>query len=174
MKTEEGMDAMTNSAAKKTAYYGMFVALAFVFSYIEVLIPFSIGIPGVKLGLANLVVLIALYAMGTKESFIISTIRIILIGFTFGNMSMIIYSLAGGLFSWLVMVLCKKTKLFSITGVSIAGGISHNIGQIIVAALFLENINLIYYLAVLLVVGTITGFIIGILGALLLKIKIKY
>lgn len=162
-----------NSTAKKTAYYGMLVALAFVLSYIEVLIPFSIGIPGVKLGLANLVVLTALYALGTKESFVISVIRIILVGFTFGSMSTMVYSLGGGLLSWLIMVICKKSKLLSTIGVSIAGGISHNIGQIFVAILVLKNVNLMYYLAVLVITGTITGFLIGIVGAMLLKIKMK-
>jgi len=164
---------MSTSIAKRVAFYGMFVALAFVFSYIEVLIPFSIGIPGVKLGLANIVVLTALYAMGTKESFVISCIRIVLVGFTFGNMFSILYSLAGGLLSWIVMSLCKKTNCFSIVGVSVAGGISHNIGQIVTAALILENVSLGYYLPVLLIAGTGTGVIIGILGASLLKIKIK-
>lgn len=162
-----------NSTAKKTAYYGMLVALAFVLSYIEVLIPFSIGIPGVKLGLANLVVLTAIYTLGTKEAFAISIIRIILVGFTFGNLSTMIYSLGGGLLSWLVMAICKKTKLLSTIGVSIAGGISHNIGQIIVATIVLENANLMYYFAILLITGTITGFLIGMVGAMLIKIKIK-
>lgn len=162
-----------NSTAKKTAYYGMLVALAFVFSYIEVLIPFSIGIPGIKLGLANLVVLTALYTLGTKEAFAISVIRIILVGFTFGSLSTMIYSLGGGLLSWLVMVVCKKSKQLSTIGVSIAGGISHNVGQIIVATLVLENANLMYYFAILLITGTITGLIIGMIGALLIKIKIK-
>jgi len=164
---------MRTSIAKKVALYGMFVALAFIFSYIEVLIPFSIGIPGVKLGLANIVVLTALYSMGTKESFIISCIRIVLVGFTFGGMFSLLYSLAGGLLSWFVMSLCKKVNLFSIVGVSIAGGIAHNIGQIVVASLILENVSLGYYLPVLLIAGTITGVLIGILGASLLKIRIK-
>lgn len=162
---------MENTIAKKTAYYGMFIALAFVLSYIEILIPFSLGIPGVKLGLANLVVLMTLYAMGEKDSFVISCVRIILVGFTFGNMAAIFYSLAGGLLSWLIMCACKRMKLFSMVGVSIAGGIAHNIGQIIVAALILDTLNLVYYLPVLLVAGTIMGFLIGILGSFLIKIK---
>ena len=164
---------MKNSVAKQTAYYGMFVALAFVFSYIEVLIPFSFGIPGIKLGLANIVVLMALYTMGTKESFVISCVRIVLVGFTFGNMFTILYSFAGGLLSWLIMSLFKKTKKFSIVGVSIAGGITHNIGQIVVAALVLENIGIAYYLPVLLIAGSVTGFLTGILGSGLLKIQLK-
>jgi heptaprenyl diphosphate synthase len=164
---------MKNSIAKKTAFYGMFVALAFVFSYIEVLIPFAIGIPGIKLGLANIVVLTALYAMGGKESFVISCIRIVLVGFTFGNMFNLFFSLAGGILSWLVMCILKKTKKFSVVGVSIAGGIAHNIGQIIVAVLVLKTISIGYYLPVLLISGSITGLLIGILGSYLLKIQIK-
>lgn len=164
---------MAKSVAGKTAHYGMFVALAFVFSYIEALIPFSIGFPGIKLGLANVVVLSALYALGTKEAFVISVIRIILVGFTFGGMSTMLYSLAGGLLSWAVMAAGRKLKSFSMTGVSIAGGVSHNIGQIVVAACVLENANLMYYLAILLITGTITGFLIGILGGLILRIKLK-
>jgi heptaprenyl diphosphate synthase len=164
---------MKNSIAKRTAYYGMFVALAFVFSYIEVLIPFSIGIPGIKLGLANIVVLTILYAMGTKEAFVISCIRILLVGFTFGNMSSILFSFAGGLLSWLVMSICKQIKSFSMIGVSIAGGITHNIGQILVAAIILETASIALYIPVLLIVGTVTGLVIGLLGAGLLKVQKK-
>ncbi|MFV0342132.1 MAG: Gx transporter family protein [Anaerocolumna sp.] len=164
---------MKRTTAKNVAFYGVFVALAFVFSYIEFLFPVNLGIPGVKLGFANIVVLTALYAMGTKESFIISCIRIILVGFTFGNLASLLYSLAGGLLSWVVMVICKKMKLFSMVGVSVAGGISHNIGQIAIAAIVLRTKSLGYYLPVLLVAGTITGLLIGILGGALLKIQLK-
>lgn len=164
---------MRNSKAKRAAFFGMFVALAFVFSYVEVLIPFSIGIPGVKLGLANIVVLTALYAMGVKEAFIISCIRILLVGFTFGNMFSILYSLSGGLLSWLVMCILKKVKAFSVIGVSIAGGISHNIGQIAMAAIILNTESLKYYLPVLLISGMVTGLLIGVLGFFLLKIQMK-
>lgn len=164
---------MKNSIAKKTALYGMLVALAFVFSYIEVLIPFSFGIPGIKLGLANIVVIIALYTMGAKDAFVISCVRIVLVGFTFGNMFSILYSLAGGLLSWMVMSLCKKVKSFSVVGVSVAGGITHNIGQIAMAALVLKTISIGYYLPILLIAGTITGFLIGILGAGLVSIQKK-
>ncbi|WFR57789.1 Gx transporter family protein [Anaerocolumna sp. AGMB13025] len=165
---------MRNSRSKRIALYGMFVALAFVFSYIEVLIPFSaVGVPGFKLGLANIVVLTALYAMGAKEAFVISCIRIVLVGFTFGNMFSILYSLAGGLLSWGVMCLCKKIKSLSIAGVSIAGGISHNIGQIVVAAIVLQTKSIGYYLPVLLISGTVTGLLIGLLGGWILKVQIK-
>lgn len=166
---------MKNSTAKRIAYYGMFVSLAFIFSYIEAIIPFSVvlPIPGFKLGLANIVVLIILYAMGPKEALAISVVRIVLAGFTFGNMFSIFYSMAGGLLSWLVMCLCKQIKKFSMVGVSIAGGITHNIGQIVVAIIVLENSRIGYYLPVLLIVGTITGFVIGILGVGLLKVAKK-
>lgn len=164
---------MKNSIAAKTAYYGVLIALALIFSYVEVLIPVPIGIPGVKLGLANIVILIALYAMGTKDSFIISCIRILLVGFTFGNMFSILYSLAGAILSWIVMVLCKKIKSLSIVGVSIAGGIAHNIGQIIVATITMNTPGILSYLPVLMIAGTLTGFAIGILGNIILNIQKK-
>lgn len=164
---------MKKSSAGQVAFYGVFVALAFVFSFVEVLIPISLGIPGIKLGLANIVVLTALYAMGPRDAFFISCVRVILVGFTFGNMASLLYSLAGGLLSWLVMCLLKKIKGFSMIGVSLAGGISHNIGQISVAALMLKTTSVIYYLPVLLIAGTITGILIGILGGMLLKVQLR-
>lgn len=162
-----------NSIAGKIANYGMLIALAFIFSYIEWLFPFSIGIPGVKLGLANIVVLVALYTMGVKEAFIISCVRIILVGFTFGNMFALLYSLAGGVLSWLIMSIMKQIKSFSTIGVSIAGGITHNIGQIIVAAIVLETTSIIGYLPILLIVGTITGLLTGMLGSTLINVQKK-
>ena len=162
---------MKNSITTKTAYYGVLIALALIFSYVEALIPISIGVPGIKLGLANIVIVAALYIMGTKDAFIISCIRIVLVGFTFGNMFSILYSLAGAVLSWLVMVSCKKAKGFSIVGVSIAGGISHNIGQIVVAAIVMKTSGILYYLPILLIAGTITGFVIGILVDIILKVQ---
>lgn len=155
--------------AKKTAYMGMLVALAFIFSYIESLIPISVGIPGIKLGLANMVVIVTLYLMGTGPAFTLSLVRIVLTGFTFGNLAMMMYSLAGGMLSLLVMVIARKTKLFSITGVSVLGAVFHNVGQIIVAALVVENSSLFYYLPVLLVSGVAFGIIIGVVGSILIK-----
>jgi len=155
--------------SKKIATYGLLVALAFILSYIETLFPLPVPIPGIKLGLANLVVLIALYNMGVKEAFTLSIIRILMVGLSFGNPSTMLFSLAGGLLSCLMMVLFKKSKLFSLVGVSIIGGISHNIGQIVVAILIVENVNIIYYLPFLLITGVITGTIIGILGAMIVK-----
>ncbi|MEG1945578.1 MAG: Gx transporter family protein [Lachnospiraceae bacterium] len=155
--------------AKKTAYMGMLVALAFVFSYIEFVLPIHVGIPGIKIGLANLVVLVALYTIGTGQACMLSLVRIVLVGFTFGNLAGMLYSLGGGMLSLVVMLLGKKTKLFSITGVSVLGAVSHNIGQIMVAILVVETKSLLYYLPVLFISGVFTGILIGILGGIMVK-----
>ncbi len=155
--------------AKKAAYMGMLTALAFVFSYIEFLIPVNVGIPGVKLGLANLVTIVALYIMGIREACTLSLIRILLTGLTFGNPAGMIYSLAGGALSLLVMTGARKLKLFSVTGVSVLGGVFHNLGQILAAAAVVENARLLYYLPVLVLSGTIAGALIGLLAAVLVR-----
>lgn len=152
---------------KKVAYLGLFIALAFVLSYVEFLLPLNIGIPGAKIGLANLVVMVALYTAGTKDAFLLSIVRVILVGLTFGNPAMMLYSMAGAMLSFLVMIIAKKTKLFSITGVSVLGGVFHNIGQIIVAMFVLDTASLIYYLPFLIVIGTISGIVIGIVSGLI-------
>lgn len=148
---------------------GMLVALAFIFSYIESLLPTSVGIPGVKIGLANMVVIVTLYTMGAAPAFALSLVRIVLTGFTFGNLASMVYSLGGGMLSLLVMVIARKTKLFSVTGVSVLGAVFHNVGQIIVAALVIENSSLFYYLPVLMISGVAFGIIIGVVGAMLIK-----
>lgn len=154
---------------KKIAYTGLLIALAFVFSYIEFLLPINIGIPGVKLGLANLAIIVCLYTLGEKEAFLLSVIRIVLVGFTFANMAMMMYSLAGGITSFVIMWLAKKTGKLSMTGVSVLGGVFHNVGQILLAMWVLETESLIYYLPVLMISGIIAGVMIGILGALITK-----
>ncbi|MBO5070951.1 MAG: Gx transporter family protein [Roseburia sp.] len=154
---------------KKIAYLGLLIALAFVFSYVEFLIPINLGVPGAKLGLANLVIIVALYTLGEREAFLLSMIRIVLVGFTFGNMASMLYSLAGGILSFAVMVLAKKMKLLSVTGVSVLGGVFHNVGQIIVAIFVVETASLIYYLPVLILAGTLAGVAIGVLGAMVTK-----
>lgn len=154
---------------KKIAYLGLLIALAFVFSYIEFLIPVNLGVPGAKLGLANLVIIVALYTLGERDAFFLSMIRIVLVGFTFANTASMLYSLVGGILSYLVMVVAKKTNLLSMTGVSVLGGVFHNVGQIIVAILVLETASLVYYLPVLLIAGIVSGVVIGILGAMVTK-----
>ena len=152
----------------RVAYFGVFTALALIFSYVETLIPINFGIPGVKLGLANLVIVIALYKMKLTEVYLLSVVRVLLSGFIFGNYFSIIYSLAG-LLSLTVMALLKKSKGFSVMGISVAGGVFHNVGQLIVAMLVVETFSVGYYFSVLLVAGLITGLVIGIVSAEMLK-----
>ncbi len=157
---------MRNHTAKWVALYGMLISLAFIFSYIEAVIPIPIPVPGVKLGLANLVSIVGLYTVGIKGTIAVSLVRIVLVGFTFGNLSSMIYSLAGGTVSLIFMILLKKTGKFSQVGVSIMGGIGHNIGQLTAAALITETAGVFYYLPFLMVAGVIAGAVIGLLGGL--------
>lgn len=149
---------------RKIAYLGVFLALALILSYVESLIPFYFGIPGVKLGLTNLIVVVMLYCTGTKEAFGVSVARILLAGFLFGNLFSILYSLAGGVLSFIVMCLLKKTGRFHVISVSVTGGISHNIGQLIAAAFVVETYDIFYYMPFLLIAGVVTGFGIGMLA----------
>lgn len=142
----------------------MLTALAMIFGYVEALIPFGFGIPGIKLGIANIVIVLALYMLPAYQALLIQLARIVLVSFLFGNMAMMIYSLAGGILSFFVMLLLKKAKGFSITGVSIAGGVSHNIGQLAVAVLTVQNVRIAFYAPVLLTAGLLTGCLIGMLA----------
>lgn len=153
----------------RLASFGVFVALALIFSYIETLIPFQIGIPGVKLGLANLVIVIALYRIPVGEVYLLSGVRVVLTGFLFGNLMSILYSLAGGILSLTVMWGMKRIRSVSILGVSIAGGVFHNIGQLLAAALMVETYGVFSYLPVLLISGLLTGFVIGLAAGEMLK-----
>ena len=153
----------------KVAYFRVFTALALIFSYVETLIPINFGIPGVKLGLANLIIVIALYKMRLREVYLLSIVRVLLSGFIFGNYFSIIYSLAGGLLSLTVMAVFKRKDGFSIMGISIAGGVFHNVGQLIVAMLVVETFSVAYYVPVLLIAGMITGMLIGIVSNEMLK-----
>lgn len=141
---------------------GLLTALGLIIGYIEFLIPIPLGIPGVKPGFANIVIVWALYSLGPWEALMINGMRIFLSGFLFGNFSMILYSLAGAAVSFLCMCLAKKSGLFSMTGVSMIGGVMHNMGQLLVAMAVLETVSLVYYGPVLLAAGVITGLLIGI------------
>lgn len=153
----------------KTALLGVLTALALIFSYVESLIPIHFGIPGAKLGLANLVTVLALYKAGGKDALIISSLRIVLSGFMFGNLFGILYSFSGGLLSLAVMALLKKSGRFGLIGVSVAGGVSHNIGQLIMAMLIVETYAVGYYLPMLLIAGTVTGTVIGVISNEVMK-----
>lgn len=154
---------------KRTAMCGVFMALSMILSYLESLVPISFAVPGIKLGLANLVTIIALIRLGILDTIVISIGRIILSGILFGNPMVIIYSLAGAACSILIMCLINRLKFFSVTGVSVCGAISHNFGQLIVAAIVLNNANILYYMVVLSISGLVAGTVIGMLAASILK-----
>lgn len=157
------------SKNKMTAMCGVFIALALVLSYLESLVPLNFAVPGVKLGLANLVTIVALYMLGLKPAILINIGRIILSGILFGNVTVIIYSLAGAGLSIVVMCIVRKIKIFSVTGISICGAIAHNIGQIAVAAFVMENANILYYMLILCITGAIAGTLIGVLASVVLR-----
>ncbi|MBQ6699081.1 MAG: Gx transporter family protein [Oscillospiraceae bacterium] len=154
---------------KKVAMLGLTIALAMIMSYIEALVPLSFAVPGIKMGLANIVIIFVLYKIGTKEAILVSLIRVILVSLLFSNVMAMWYSLAGAALSLAVMWALKKTDKFSVTGVSVAGGIMHNVGQIITAMILLETQQIIVYLPVLLITGTATGVVIGIVAGLVIK-----
>ena len=156
--------------AKRISTAGILTALALIFSYVETLIPFHFGIPGIKLGLANIVIVTGLYILYLPDLCFVATIRILVSGLLFGNVMSLIYSFAGGLVSILVMILLRKTEKFSVVGISIAGGVFHNVGQI-TAAILVTNIPVIaYYLPVLMGVGILTGLVTGFVAGLILRI----
>lgn len=155
--------------ARFVALYGMLVALAFIFSYVEAMVPIPIPVPGIKLGLANLVTIVGLYTVGIPGAAVVALIRILLMGFTFGNLFSMAYSMAGGIFSLLVMTAAVKTGWFSKIGVSILGGIFHNVGQLCAAAWVTKTAGVFTYLPVLLVAGVVAGAVIGLLGGIIVE-----
>ena len=154
-----------SKSAERAALYGMLIALGFIFSYIENLIPINLGVPGVKLGLTNLVIVLMLYDRGASQALVLSCARVLLAGFLFGNLSSILYSMAGGVLSLLCMAGARRTGKFSVYGVSMVGGVTHNIGQILVAMAVVESVGIAFYLPVLLVSGVVTGALIGVAAA---------
>lgn len=156
--------------SKKVAYCAMLLALALVFSYLESLIPIPFRLPGMKLGIANLVVVSGLYFLKPGEVFLISMMRILLMGFLFGNGMSLIYSLAGGIVSFFAMVLVKRCGGFSVVGVSIAGGVFHNVGQVIAAAALISSFSIMVYLPALLIAGAVTGALLGMVSRAILPL----
>lgn len=147
----------------------MLIALAMILSYAESLVPAFFAVPGMKIGLTNVVVLFAFYGMDEKAAFLINLIRIVLVGILFGSGVSLIYSLAGGLLSFLVIFLLKKTGKFQIVTVSMAGGIFHNIGQILVAMALLGTKAIAWYLLILWFFGMGAGLAVGVIGAILVR-----
>ena len=152
--------------ATKTAFMGICVALAMIFSYVEVLLPpLFAAVPGIKLGLANVVVLFLLYRLGAWRAAAVSLVRVLLVSLLFGNALWFLYSAAGALCSLGVMLLLKKSGLFSEVGVSVSGAVAHNAGQILVALWLLGVAEIGYYLIVLAITGCVFGVAVGLLGA---------
>lgn len=153
---------------KKLVTMALFVTTAFMLSYIESLFPFFFGVPGMKLGLANLAVVCALYLYGWREALMVNVLRIILAGLLFGNMFSILFSLGGAIVSFVCMMAAKRLGL-SLYGVSMAGGVFHNVGQLLIAAFLVQTVEVGYYAPFLLIAGLVTGFLIGAIGKELLR-----
>ena len=160
----------------ETAYMGLLLAFALILSYVELLIPFQMGMPGIKLGLANLAVVLCLYLFGWQRALFLTVAKAIFSGLLFGNLFMILYSLAGAVISALVMIFLKKSNWFHVPVISAAGGvahsilgaIAHNMGQLVVAVKVVETYSVLYYMPVLIAAGLVTGLVIGITAALVL------
>ena len=156
--------------SKKVAFLGLCTALALVLAYVELLIqPLVPGIPGIKMGLPNIIIIFLLYRCGSTSAIGVSLLRILLVSILFGNVMAFLYSLTGGILSLAVMILLRKLNFMSEVGVSVAGGVMHNVGQILAAMILLETSELGYYLVVLTITGTIAGILIGLCGSLLIR-----
>ena len=157
------------SRGRKTAFLALSVTLGLILSYVEALIPVFAGVPGMKPGLSNILIVFLLFRYGIAEAATVNLLRILIAGILFGNPFSIVYSLSGAVFAIIGMALLKRTGMFSVYGVSMAGGMLHNAGQILVAAFIVENYNIVLYLPVLIVSGCITGFIVGFIGGVIIK-----
>lgn len=155
---------------RRIALLGVLISVALVLSYLEVMLPpISTAVPGIKMGLPNIIIIFVLYKFGLKEAVTVSLIRVFIVALLFGNVMTLAYSVAGAVLSLGLMTLFKKLNLFSQIGVSIIGGISHNLGQILVAIFLFDTIQIGYYMIVLSITGTIAGVVIGIISSILVK-----
>lgn len=157
-------------ATKKIAVLGLCTAVALILAYVESMLPpLFTAVPGIKIGLPNIIIVFVLYRFGLKEAAVVSLIRMLAVSFMFGNMMALVYSLAGAFLSMLVMVLLKRLNFLSVIGVSVAGGVFHNVGQILAAMVFLGTAELGYYLIVLAITGTVSGIFVGLCGGIIVK-----
>ena len=157
-------------SSQKVALLGLCTAVAMVFAYVELLLPpLFTAVPGIKLGLPNIAIIFILYRMGGKEAATVSFVRIAAVSLLFGNPMTFAYSMAGGVLSLAVMALLKRLDFLSTVGVSVAGGVLHNVGQILMAMLLLGTAELGYYLIVLAVTGTLSGIFVGLCGSFAVK-----
>lgn len=153
---------------KRLVLLAVLTAVAMILSYVESLLP-SVGIPGVKMGLANIAVIFALFRFGWKEAAALSLVRVVLVSLLFGSVGAMLYSLAGAVLSLAVMALLRRIDRFSTAGISVAGGVAHNAGQILMAMLILQTKQLLGYLPVLAVSGIAGGVLTGLAAALLIR-----
>ena len=160
---------MKKTSASAITLGALLTAAAMIFSYIEAIVPLPLGVPGIKLGLANTVIVYALYKLGAKNAFLINLCRIILSSLLFGSFFSMLYALAGGLVSFGAMVLVKRFPIFSVCGVSMTGGVFHNLAQILVAAFIVQTPQVLLYFPVLVFAGILTGIVNGIIAVLCLK-----
>ena len=152
------------------AMLGMCASVALLLSYVETLFPpLFAAVPGIKIGLPNVAIIFLLYRFGIKEAAIVSFVRLLIVSMLFGNTMTLAYSVAGAVLSLLTMALLKRMNFLSTVGVSVAGGVSHNVGQILVAMILLNTAEIGYYMIVLAVTGTISGIFVGLCGAFLIK-----
>ena len=159
-----------HNKVKNMAFYGMCISLALALAYVEVLLPpVFASVPGIKMGLPNIILIFLLYRRGWVSAITVSLLRMVLVTLLFGNWMALFYSLAGGVLSMAVMALLKRLNFLSTTGVSVAGAVGHNVGQILMAMALLGTAELGYYLIVLAVTGTIAGIFIGLCGSLLIR-----
>lgn len=157
---------------KKThriAFFGISVALAMVLSFLETLIPPFVPVPGIKIGLANILTVFLLYRLTPYDAAAVSVIRIVLASLLFGSFVSFLYSLVGGVLSFGIMLLFKKTDRFGLPGVSVAGAVTHNLGQVAVAAILMRTKEILLYLPVLTITGVIAGVLVGAAGVLTVK-----
>lgn len=159
----------TRISTKKIALCGVLTALAMIFSYIESVIPVPIPVPGIKLGVANIAVITILYVLGVKEAIVINLLRIVLTSLLFGNVNSFLFSISGAALSLEIMIIMKKLDFFSCIGVSVCGGVMHNIGQIIAAVFIMGSEAIVFYLPVLIVSGVFTGVVIGVVSGIVAK-----
>ena len=155
---------------KRITLLGLLTSVSLVLSYIEVLLPpIWSAVPGIKMGLPNIIIILLLYKFSLKEAAIVSLVRVTPISLLFGNAMVFVYSIAGAVLSLIVMTLLKKADFLSTVGVSVAGGVTHNLGQIIVAIIIMQTKEIGYYMIVLAVTGSIAGIIVGAVSAIVLK-----
>ena len=169
MSSQANRTADRGFKTRRLALSAMLAALALIFSYVEAMIPIPVPVPGIKLGIANLVIVMAIYKLGFRYAFTINCVRIVIAGLLFSGVFGMFYSFAGGILSIAVMYLLYRTGWFSMIGVSMAGGVAHNLGQLITACLIVSNIRLMSYFSILLFSGLFSGIAVGFLAALIYR-----